>query len=100
MIENEILYINGLGYADGHYADNGIKDILHLDTLTEALKPVINVGKLVKKGVQEIRPDEVELEIQLQLAISDKGIAFAIVNTTAEAHLSLKFKWKKEDIER
>lgn len=96
IIDGETLYVENLKGADEyHYSNNSISDILSLDTLSEALKPVVKVGKLVKKGLQEMQPDEVELEMQLQLAVSDKNPVFAIVSAGAEAHLSLKFVWKK-----
>ena len=99
IIDGETLYVGNLKSTDGyHYSDNGVGDILHLDALADALKPVVKMGKLVKKGLQEMQPDEVELEMQLQLAVSDNVPVFAIVNAGAEAHLSLKFVWKKEEI--
>ena len=98
IIDGETLYIGGLKSADGlHYSDNGVSDVLHLDVLAEAFKPVVKVGKLVKKGLQEMHPDEIELEMQLQLAVSDNIPVLAIVNAGAEAHLSIKFVWKKEE---
>lgn len=97
-IEGETLYVEGLSNTGGyHYSDNSFGDILHLDALSETLKPVVKVGKLVKKGLQEMQADEVELEMQLQLAVSDNIPVLAIVNVGAEAHLSLKFVWKKEE---
>ena len=98
IIDGEILYVEELKNVDGyHYSDNSVGDVLHLDSLTEALKPVVKIGKLVKNGLQEMQPDEIELEVQLQLAVSDNVPVFAIVKAGAEAHLSLKFVWKKEE---
>ncbi len=98
IIDGETLYVEELKNVDGyHYSDNGVRDVLHLDNLAEALKPVVKIGKLVKKGLQEMQPDETELEVQLQLAISDNVPVFAVVKSGAEAHLSLKFVWKKEE---
>lgn len=98
---DEIIYIDGLENFsnDGDpYEDNGIRDLLSLDTLKNALNPIVKVGKIMKQGFSEIAPDEVELTLQLQLGVSADKLVFAIVNTEAQAHLSIKFLWKPQDI--
>lgn len=99
QIEDEILYVDYLGHTDNGYRDNGIGEMLHMDSLKSALQPVVKVGKLLKEGLKEAKPDEAELTLQLQLAVSEDALAFALVKAGAEAHLSLKFVWKKEDME-
>lgn len=97
IIDGETLFISGVGNTDpNHYADNSIGDLLHLDSFSKALKPIVNISKSLKNSLQEIKPDEIELTLQLQLAVSENTIALAMVNAGAEAHLSVKFVWKKD----
>lgn len=96
-IDDEILYIEGLQYlGDERYTDDSIRDYINIDTLRSALKPVVKVGKILKQGIQELSPQEVEFTLQLQLGVSGEKLAFAIVNTEAQAHLSVKFSWKRD----
>lgn len=99
IVDGEVLYVEELKNVDGyHYSDNSVRDVLHLDSLAEALKPVVKIGKMVKSGLLEVQPNEIELEVQLQLAVADNVPIFALVKAGAEAHLSLKFVWKNEEV--
>ena len=98
QIDGETLYIKELGNTDAaSYVENKMCDSPNLDTLKDVLKPVVKMGKFLKEGLLETEPDEVELTLQLQLALSGNSIVFAVVNAEADAHLSLKFVWKQED---
>lgn len=98
-IDGETLYVCGLGNSNQYkYRDNSMGDLLRIEKISEALKPVVKVSKALKKGLQEMQPEEIELELQLQMAVSDDNLVFAIVNAGAEAHLSLKFVWKKDEL--
>lgn len=96
LVDGEILYIEGLKSLDGdQFEYNGIRDAFSIDNLKTALKPVAQVGKVIKEGMLELAPDEVEMTIQLQLAVSGDKLAFSLIKAEAEAHLTVKYVWKK-----
>lgn len=96
LVDGEILYIEGLKTLDGdQFQYNGIRDAFSIDNLKTALKPVAQVGKVIKEGMLELAPDEVEMTIQLQLAVSGDKLAFSLIKAEAEAHLTVKYVWKK-----
>lgn len=98
-IDQEVLYISNVNEFDEEYSENGIRDLFSFksDSLKKALHPVVLIGKTIKKGVWELSPDEIELSLELKLGINNNEPVFAIVNSEAEAHLSVKFVWKKEE---
>lgn len=96
LVDGEILYIEGLKSLDGdQFEYNGIRDAFSIDNLKTALKPVAQVGKVIKEGMLDLAPDEVEMTIQLQLAVSGDKLAFSLIKAEAEAHLTVKYVWKK-----
>ena len=96
LVDGEILYIEGLKSLDGdEFEYNGVRDAFSIDNLKTALKPVAHVGKVIKEGMLELAPDEVEMTIQLQLAVSGDKLAFSLIKAEAEAHLTVKYVWKK-----
>jgi len=96
LVDGEMLYIEGINTLDGdQFQYNGIRDAFSIDNLKTALKPVAQVGKVIKEGMLELVPDEVEMTMQLQLAVSSDKLAFSIVKAEAEAHLTVKYVWKK-----
>lgn len=97
-VDGDILYIEGLTKLDtSSYYEDGISDLLNIDTLKSALKPVVKVGKVIKDGMLELSPDEVEIAIHLQLGISSDKLAFALVNADAEAHFTVTYIWKASE---
>lgn len=99
IVNGETLYIKDLTYFNSDYQENGIGEKLSFaaDSIKKALVPVAEMGKTIKNAIVEFGPDEVELSLELKAGIGDDGcIVFALINGSVDAHISVKFKWKKE----
>lgn len=105
IIDNEVLFIENLekfGDSDSGFKENGrLSEFLKAktDDFVKALHPIVLVGKAIKTGVAGLSPDEVELQMELKLGMDgDNNVAFAIVKGQAEASVSIKFVWKKDEL--
>ena len=91
-IDNETLYVANVSTSgrDAIFNRN-----LSEESLKKSFAPVIKFGKSLKEGMQDLTPDEIEIAMQLSLSIENNNLIFALVNTAAEAQLSVKYVWKK-----
>lgn len=93
MENNEMLYIKNLD-VNGH--DGRKKFKLSKEEIKQSIKPILSLGQEVKDSLNEISPDEVEITMQVSVAVENNNFIFCLVNTSAEAQLSIKYLWKKK----
>ncbi len=92
MENDEILY---LGNLEINGQDSFKKFHLSNEQIKNALKPIIKLGQNVKETIKEISPDQVEITMQISIGIENNNFIFSLVNSTAEAQLSVKYLWNK-----
>lgn len=92
MENDEILYLGNLN-IDGQ--DSFKKFHLSSEQIKNSLKPIINLGQDVKEAIKEVSPDQVEITMQVSIGIENNDFIFSLVNSTAEAQLSVKCLWNK-----
>lgn len=64
--------------------------------IEKALAPVVTIFDNLKNAANDIKPDEMELEMQFSLSINGETPVLKIVSATSSAQLSIKFVWKKK----
>lgn len=95
-IDGVTLYVEDLREF-GRSQDSRSDHRFSVHALTEALEPVARIGQAVGEKMQSLAPDETELTLQLTMGVDGDRLVFGLVKTSAEAMLSVKFLWKKED---
>lgn len=98
-IDGEIIYVKGLDSSGGKYTDDGaLADIISTSTTVQAaLKPILNLGRKLKSELRNLEPDETELTIQLSMGVDEDKLFFALADVSAEAQISIKWTWKKDE---
>lgn len=94
MENDETLYIKNLD-INGHDGRNIFT--LSKSDIKKSLKPILSLGQEVKESIKEMAPDEVEITMQVSVAVDNNNFIFCLVNASAEAQLSIKYLWKKEE---
>lgn len=69
---------------------------LSADELETALEPIFNIGKGVQTKLSKLAPNDIEISLQLSLAIKNGKVFFIIMNGGIEAQFAVKLVWKKD----
>lgn len=65
------------------------------DMLIKAAKPLVDVLGVLHQAAQSMTPDELELSMQLELAVSGSTPVFKVLSMEGNCQLAAKFVWKK-----
>lgn len=66
-----------------------------IEQLQNALKPVTAIVKSLRETTKEMVPDEMELTLQFEMAVSGETPVVKIVAAESKCQFAAKFVWKK-----
>ena len=65
------------------------------ETLKQAAKPLVDTLSALHEAAKPMVPDELELSMQLELALNGETPVFKVVSMGASCQIAAKFVWKK-----
>lgn len=65
------------------------------EMLEKAARPLVEALSTLRQATESMAPDELELSMQLNLALKGSVPVFNILSTESGAQISAKFVWKK-----
>lgn len=65
------------------------------DMLQQAARPLINALGAFQRAAQDMAPDEIELSMQLNLALSGNTPVFKVLSMEGSCQFAAKLVWKK-----
>lgn len=65
------------------------------DMLRQAAQPLVDALGALHQAAQSMSPDELELSMQLNLAVSGNTPVFKVISMEGSCQFSAKFVWKK-----
>lgn len=68
-----------------------------IEQLQNALKPAAAIVKSLREATKEMVPDEMELSMQFEMALSGETPVLKIVSAETKCQFAAKFVWKKGD---
>jgi len=68
-----------------------------IEQLQNALKPAAAILNSLREAAKDMAPDEMELSMQFEMAISGETPVLKIVSAESKCQLAAKFVWKKEN---
>ncbi len=63
--------------------------------LKKAAQPLVDALDVLHQAAQSMAPDELELSMQLELAVSGNTPVFKVLSMEGDCQLAAKFVWKK-----
>lgn len=66
------------------------------EKLGDALRPMAKVINSLRNSTQDISPDEMEISMQFEIAVSGETPVLKIVSAETTCQIAAKFVWKKE----
>lgn len=75
---------------DGGPTDVGLREALRLDAVTDAIK---GMATAVHDAVDELRPEVVEVEIGLDLAMKNGRVLAMLVDAETSASIKVRLEW-------
>lgn len=70
--------------------------IVTVDMLKESLSPIIKVGKAVVDEAMELAPNEVTIELGLDIGFESGNLCWGIAKGSAATHFNISMTWKDE----
>lgn len=65
------------------------------DMLRQAAQPLVDALSALHQATQSMSPDELELSMQLNLAVSGNTPVFKVLSAEGSCQFAAKFVWKK-----
>lgn len=66
------------------------------EMLSNAVAPLVDVLDMLHRESNRMSPDEIELTMQLEVALNGETPVFKVVSLGSKYNISAKFVWKKE----
>lgn len=63
--------------------------------LEKAAQPLVDILGVLHRTTQSMAPDELELSMQLELAVSGNTPVFKVLSAESKCQLAAKFVWKR-----
>ncbi len=81
-----------------HDSSRGAKKMLDWsdNVLKQAAQPLVGAFEDFHQSVQSLSPDELELTMQLELALNGETPVFKVFSAGSKCQISAKFIWKKQ----
>ena len=67
------------------------------EQITRAMVPLTSLMNSLRDSTRENIPDEMELALQLEVALKGETPIFKIVSAESSAQVAIKFVWKNKD---
>lgn len=99
-IGDNIIYVDNIEqFGECHDASKLLQHPLEwsAEQLEKAMEPAVSIFNVLKKSVNSIAPDEIELAMQFSLSVNGETPVLKIVSAASAAQLSVKFVWKNQE---
>jgi len=82
---------------DRRHDSQAVETILNWsdDVLGKAAQPLLDVLSGLRQATQAMAPDEMELSMQLELAVNGETPVFKVLSLGSKCQIAAKFVWKK-----
>ncbi len=65
------------------------------DVIKKAAQPLLDALSSLRQATQAMAPDEMELSMQLELAVNGETPVFKVLSLGSKCQIAAKFVWKK-----
>ncbi len=100
-IDGYSVFVDHLNQMDANTRmhDAGSDKVIEWTTeqLKRAMVPLTSLMNSLRDATRANIPDEMELSLQLEVALKGETPIFKIVSTESKAQVALKFVWKNKD---